>query len=194
MSVDYNGFSIEHANQGVATHDSAREIVQEALRSARLTLNAVGPVARVTVHTTAWGRWGVDIPKARLDEFVRLLWENPRTLQVNVDGEPVYKPTDPTPPTERTVADVEKEFAAFKKKVVEVAVRTRREEDWCFTGFEAAMKELGLEFPKKNAQIVLEVEVPHDVDPDDLKSVQNWVKYASNRIDLGESVTSTEEV
>lgn len=160
-------------------------IAQRTLRALGLRYNAPSPTKRVFVEGSG-GAWGVDVPADRAEEYARQAWKDEHTRSVTI-GEGLGAVSFPKPIEN-------KELEEFKKKVAQVALRTKNEENWCNDGFKAAMKELGIPLPDRNAQIVMEIELPFDVDPDDLEAVQEYVKNKMTALDLSEKIESTEGV
>ncbi len=184
-------YSIEYAIAEGGKYNDPRDhegIAATALKAIGLTENATGEVTRVydSSYPDQTG-WGVDVPAGRSDEYARQLWKDSRTKSVKIDRTPFPKPAEPT------AEDIQKEFDAFKAKVVKVAFRTKETEGWCNDGFKAAMDELGLEVPKKKARVVLEFEVGDwGTDFTDLESTKDHVRWNMNKIMLENAVVSTE--
>lgn len=64
------------------------------------------------------------------------------------------------------LARVSREFEAFKNEVRDVAIRVADEQDWCRTGLNGVLEELGLKRYTKRFRVKLVVEI--DIEDDDI--------------------------
>lgn len=170
---------------------SSKWTSQHALREIGLTFTPFGVRTRVLVRTDGWPKWEVDVPASRAMEYAKQLWKYPNVNQVIVLGQEVPKPI-----SENIVADIQKEFADFKARVVKLAMEKAKEHDWCGVVRET-LEELGLEVPKNRLRIVLEVDITDDdddVDPDDLDSVKHHVRWGMGSLDIENSIVSAEPI
>lgn len=136
--------------------NSVEAVAAKALKAIGLERNATEEnYTRVQVQTHSSGSWAADVPKERAEEYAKELWKNEKTSKVLINSNPFPKPAQ----------EDSEELKAFKKKVFEVAKRTKRDEGWCDTGFKDAMKELGIEVPPSKVRVVLELDFnDHDTE------------------------------
>jgi len=173
MASDH--YSIEGCRRnwdGNGSIPPAGQAMSKALRAVGLTVNPnLLYSKKVEIGCPRMFSLGIDtyhaaVPERRVDEVVAELRKDDRVKKILVDG--VEQTQQP-------------DLAAYKKKVYEIARRTQAEEGWCADGFNAAMAELGIEIPRRKTRVVLEFEVPDDVDPDDAESVKEHMEGISFR-------------
>lgn len=145
-------------------------VSKRTLNALGLTQNATGEVMRVAVSGNRMGSWGVDIPVERAEEYARQAWKDEHTTCVTLGTKNFPKPTT------LTLEEAQKQLDDFKKKVYEVALAAKKTEGWCDSGFKAALDKLDITPPKRMTRVVLEFEVPADVNPDDFNSVRNHIE------------------
>lgn len=166
---------------GTDERPRAGQAMSKALRAVGISINPFNGVM-VSIVTHPHDSYHLNVPSSRVDEVVAELWKDNRVIEVRVDGVSREKPA------QKTVEEVEAEFAAFKKKVAVVAMQKAKKHDWCSV-VQDALEEMGLEVPKSKARVVLEF----DVDGDDLSKEEiKSLVYDLNRDDLYEAIQSFE--
>ncbi|OKI54537.1 hypothetical protein [Micromonospora sp. CB01531] len=175
-----------------ADYQPAGNAMAKALRALGITEDAHGASSNVSIRTQPSDGYNVSVNADDAERYARELWKDTRVIEVKIDGTPFAKPI------KKTVEDVEKELADFKKKVVAVALRTKREEEWCDSGFERAMKELGLEIPSTKVRITLDLDLA-DYDTDltadsPLEQFKNFLHWDIESSEIGDAVKSVEPI
>lgn len=171
------GCRINWSGNGV--YPRAGQAMSKAIHAVGLTTNPSGG-RKVGIVTEPRDSYHLYVPGTEVDKLVAELRKDDRVAKIEVDG---------VEQTAKSVEELEAELAAFKQKVVKIAMEKAKEHDWCGV-VQDALDEMGLEVPKKKARVVLEFETDDEIDSYDARNLI----YDMSRDALSDAIQTAEVV